>query len=114
MITNQKFQRRFDPTMKDELRIWRALRPIAHIFIEEVDNLFETERIPVEMKNYIEKKGWPISQVSFDEADPRVVNLFDNAEPEFNSYHYEKLGNLFADIGYVMAHPLHRIDDKFL
>ena len=61
IITMQKFQRKFDPTMKDELRLWRVLRPISHIFIEEIEKLFETERISMEMRNYIEMKGWPIS-----------------------------------------------------
>ena len=114
IISNQKFQRSFDPNMVDSLRLWRVLRPISHIFIEEIDKLYDQERISLDLKNYIEQKGWSISQVSFDEADIRVVKLFDNAEPIFNDYHYEKLGNLFADIGFVMAHPIHKTENKFL
>ena len=78
--------------MKEALRIWRVLRPISHIFTDNIVIMYELEKISSDLKNYIEQKGWSLSLADIDVVDERVDRLMQLAQPDFDNYNFYALG----------------------
>ena len=63
--------------MKTAVGVWRVLRPLSHVFVENMVTAYSENRISLELMKFIRLKGWPLKMQSMDVVDPQVLELFE-------------------------------------
>ena len=104
ILTMYQMQKRYE-RMSEALQVWRVLRPLSHVFIDNAENMYTLKKINAPLLNFFRQAGWPLKNQSMDSVNPRVVELFDQALPTFNKHDFTQVGSILAQIAYLLAQP---------
>ena len=89
----------------EDFAIWRAVRPMSHIFLNAPETLYKNGKITLAQKEFIMKKGWSLQTFGVKTRNPDVSSIFAQASEHFKYQEFYLFGEVLAEIAWVLQSP---------
>lgn len=75
------------------------------MFVDAPERMIRYGKISVDVMKFIMQRGWPLTRWTMNTKNDQVEALFDDLYQEFRMDHFTRIGELLAEIAWILEDP---------